>query len=142
MTPGEVRRTLERLERAQRDANKASDDRLNELARKTVPAELYAAEQKALADDVQHQGADFREAVERIEKTSLERMATLRSEIAVVDAKVAAVRKAQENHIKAHEADKSWSRSKTLTVLGIAVAAAATLIGAYIAAFAAAGGVR
>lgn len=142
MTPGEMRRSLERLERSQQDGQRAVDDRLTKLAAEMVPTSLWQAEHKSLGDDVRHLGDDVREATERIEKTSQERMATLRTEIAGVRGEVAAVRKAQEQHVKAHEADRSWSRSKTLTVVAAAIAAAATLIGAYIAAFAAAGGVK
>src|SRR6185312_8965818 len=100
---------------------------------------LWSAEHKALMDDVRHLADDWREATDRIERTSQERMATLRTEISGVRGEVAAVRKAQDQHAKAHESDRSWSRSKTLTVIAIVVGAAATLVGAYIAAFAAAG---
>jgi chromosome segregation ATPase len=141
MTPGEIRRSIDRIEGSQRDAHKAIDDRLAEVARKSVPVELWASENKALADDLKHLGSDFRDAVDRIERTSQERMTTLRGEIAGVRSEVSEVRKAQDRHVKAHEADKSWSRSKTLTVIAIVVGAAATLTAAYIAAFAAAGGV-
>jgi hypothetical protein len=135
MTEGEIRRTLARIEQAQKDANKASDDRLANLAQQMVPAALWASEHKALADDVKHLETDFREEVARIERTSQERMQTLRTEIGVI-------RKAQTAHEAMHRDSNQWSRSKTLTLIGIVVAAAATLVGAYIAAFAAAGGVR
>ena len=111
------------------------DDRLAEVARKSVPVELWQAEQKALGEDVKHLESDFREAVERIERTAVERMATLRSEIG-------AVRKAQDDHLKDHKDSGAWSRSRTLTVIAIVAGASATLIGAWIAAFAAAGGIR
>jgi chromosome segregation ATPase len=135
MTPGEIRRSLDRIEGAQRDAHKAIDDRLAEVAHKSVPLELWAAEHKSLGDDVKHLESDFRDAVDRIERTSQERMQTLRTEIGVI-------RKAQAAHEAMHRDSNQWSRSKTLTLIGIVVAAAATLVGAYIAAFAAAGGVR
>jgi hypothetical protein len=135
MTPGEMRRSLERIENGQRDAHKAIDDRIADLARKTVPVELWASEHKALADDLKHLEGDVRDAVDRIERTSQERMATLRGEIS-------GVRKGLTAHEAAHRDSSQWSRSKTLTLIGIVVAAAATLVGAYIAAFAAAGGVR
>lgn len=135
MTAGEIRRTLERLERAQRDAHKAIDDRISELARKTVPAELWASEHKALVDDVKHLEADCREGFERVERTSQERMTTLRGEIS-------AIRKAQRDHEESHRESSNWSRSKTMTVVAIVVGASATIVGAWIAAFSAAGGVR
>jgi hypothetical protein len=142
LTPGEVRRSLERLERSQQDGQRAMDDRITKLAAEMVPTPLWQSEHKTLAENVRHLADDWRESTDRIEKTSQERMATLRGEIGGVRDGVAAVRKSQELHAKAHEADKSWSRSKTLTVLAASIAAAATLIGAYIAAFAAAGGVK
>ena len=84
MTPGEIRRSIDRIEGSQREAHKAIDDRLAEVARKSVPVELWQSEQKALADDVKHLESDFRDAVDRIERTSQERMTTLRGEIGTV----------------------------------------------------------
>ena len=141
MTPGEIRRSIERLERSQQDAQRAMDDRITKLAAEMVPTPLWQSEHKGLVEDVKHLAEDVREAVGLIERTSQERMATLRTEIGGVRDQAAAVRKAQGDHLKSHEADRTWSRSKTLTVIAIAVGAAATLAGAYIAAFAAAGGV-
>jgi chromosome segregation ATPase len=135
MTPGEIRRSIDRIEGSQREAHKAIDDRLAEVARKSVPVELWQSEQKALADDVKHLESDFRDAVDRIERTSQERMTTLRGEIGTV-------RKAQADHVKEHKDSGAWSRSRTLTVIAIVVGATATLAAAWIAAFAAAGGVR
>lgn len=141
MTPGEIRRAIDRLEQTHRDGQRAVDDRLTRLAADMVPTTLWAAEHKALADDVRHLESDMQTAAARIEATSQERMATLRSEIAGARADTAAVRKAQREHAAEHAADHSWSRSKTLTIIGIVAAASATIIGAWIAAFAAAGGV-
>lgn len=135
MTPGEIRRTLERLEQAQKDANKASDDRLANLAQQTLSPALYAAEHKALGDEVKHLATDMREGLDRIERA-------MDARFAQTDKQIAAVVKAQEDHEDAHQDRAQWSRNKTLTVVAAAVGAAATLIGAYIAAFAAAGGVR
>lgn len=135
MTPGEIRRTLDRMDRTQHDSQRAMDDRITKLAAEMVPTSLWAAEHKAVVDDVRHIAEDMREAVDRIEKTSLERLGTVRTEIK-------AIRQAQEAHAKAHQDSSAWSRSKTLTVVAIVVGAVATLAGAYIAAFAAAGGVR
>jgi hypothetical protein len=135
LTPGEVRRTLERIERVQNESQKAVDDRLSELARKTVPAELWAAEHRALGDDVKGLEADLHEAVALIERTSQERMTTLRGEIAVV-------RKAQARHEENHRDSGEWSRSKKLAVAVALIGAGATLVGVWIAALLAAKGVR
>lgn len=134
MTPGEVRRTLERIERAQREANKAIDDRLANLAQQMVPATLWASEHKALADDVKHLETDCREAFDRVERTSQERKRAL-------EADIAAVRKTVADHQAEHRDHNSWSRSKTLTVIAIVVGACATLAGAWIAAVLASKGV-
>ena len=135
LTTGEIARTLGRIERSQQEAQRAVDDRITKLAAEMVPTSLWASEHKALAEDVRDLADDVREASARAESTAQERMQALRGEIK-------AVRQAQEAHAKTHEANASWSRSKTLTVVAIVVGAAATLVGAYIAAFAAAGGVR
>lgn len=134
LTPGEIRRTLDRIERQQQDTQRAMDDRVTKLAADMVPTSLWAAEHKALADDVRDLASDMQQAVTRIEATSLERMQTLRGEIK-------SVRQAQQDHAKVHEAAGAWSRSKTLTVVGIVVGAAATLAAAWIAAVLAAKGV-
>ena len=134
LTPGEIRRTFERIERALQDSQRASDDRMNELARKTVPAELWAAEHRALVDDVKHLETDVHEGFERVERTSRERKA-------VLEADIAKVRKTVEDHQKEHRDNSAWSRSKTLTVIAITVGACATLAGAWIAAVLASKGV-
>lgn len=134
MTPGEVRRTIERLELAQREAHKAIDDRLANLAQQMVPASLWQSEHKALSDDVKHLEADTRDGFERVERTSLERKRALESDIT-------AVRKTVSDHQAEHRDNSSWSRSKTMTVIAIVVGACATLAGAWIAAVLASKGV-
>lgn len=134
MTPGEVQRTLERIERAQRDAHKAIDDRIANLAQQMVPASLWQSEHKALADDVKHLEADCREGFDRVERVSQERKKGLETEIT-------AVRKSVADHQTEHRENSSWSRSKTLTVIAIVVGACATLAGAWIAAVLASKGV-
>lgn len=135
MTPGEIRRTFDRIERDHKESQKAADDRLTELARKMVPTELWQSEHRALGEDVKHLESDLREAVERTEKTSQERMTTLRGEIAVV-------RKAQAAHEAGHRDLGAWSRSKKLAVGAALIGASATLIAVWIAAVLAAKGVR
>jgi predicted nucleic acid-binding Zn-ribbon protein len=135
MSPGEVRRTLERIERAQSEAQKASDDRMSELARKTVPAELWAAQHRALEERVARNEQDAREARDRIERAVDARFVATGKEIA-------AVVKAFEDHEEDHQAQATWSRSKTLTVVGIAVGAIATIAAAWITALLAAKGVH
>jgi len=142
MSPGEIGRTLERIERQQQEGQRALGDRMTKLAADMVPTTLWSAEHKAVVDNVHDLEGDMHDAIARIESTSQERMTTLRGEIAGVRGEVAAVRKGLGEHNKKHESDSSWSRSKTLTVVGIVATVAATLIGAWIAAFAAAGGVR
>lgn len=134
-TSGEVRRTLERIEQSQKDAHKAIDDRLANLAQQMVPASLWTSERKALTDDVQHLESDVREGFDRVERTSQERMGTLRNEIS-------GVRKAQAAHEQGHRDLGAWSRSKKLAVAAALIGASATLIAVWIAAILAAKGVR
>jgi hypothetical protein len=141
-TSGEVRRTLERIQDTQKDAHRAIDDRISELARKTVPAEVHAAEMRAVNDDVKHLDSDMHDAVALIERTSQERMATLRSEIAGVRTDAAGVRKAQAKHEENHRDLGQWSRTKKLAVTVALIGASATLIAVWIAAILAAKGVR
>lgn len=131
MTPGEIRRTFDRVEAAQR----ATNDRLTDLASKVVPTDLWAAEHRALTDQLRHVERDAAEARERIEKLSSERLATVTREIGEV-------RKALREHEQEHEDDEAWSRKKILAAVGIAVGAAATLAAAWITAVLAARGVH
>ena len=135
MTPGEIRRTLERLEQQQKAAHRASDDRLANLAQQMVPAALFGVEHKALGDEVKHLAEDVREGFARVEKAMDTRFAATATQIA-------AVVKAQEDHEEAHQDRAQWSRNKTLTVIGIVVTAVATIAAAWIAAVLAAKGVR
>jgi hypothetical protein len=131
MTPGEVRRSFERIERQQ----KASDDRLGELARQMVPTELWAAEHRAALERIEHQEKDARDTAALIERTSQERMKMLLGQISDV-------RKSLAAHTKAHADNSAWSRSKKLTVVGILIGAAATIAAAWLAALLAAKGVH
>jgi hypothetical protein len=135
MTPGEVRRTLERIEQTQKDSNRAHDDRISELARKAVPAELWAAEQKNITERIEHGEHDHAEALTRLEDRSLERFTTVQNELA-------AIRGDLRDHEQLHKDSTAWSRNRVLTTIGIAVTAIATLAGAWIAAVIAAKGVH
>jgi hypothetical protein len=131
MTPGEVRRSFERIERQQ----KASDDRLGELARQMVPTELWSAEQRADRERIARQEKDAGDTAALIERTSQERMKMLLGQIADV-------RKSLAEHKKTHEDTSAWSRNKKLLVgIGL-LGAAATIAAAWIAAALAAGGVH
>lgn len=135
LTLGELARNLSRLEGRLDRALKDLDDRLTALAAKMVPSELWKAEHEALEKDVQELRDDVREAVGRIERTSLERMGVLNGRIDALGGKL-------DKHEKAHADGSAWSRSKTLTVIGIIVTAAATIGAAWIAAVLAAKGVH
>lgn len=135
LTLGELARNQGRLESRLDRALKDLDDRLTALAARMVPAELWKAEHEALEGDVRELRDDVRDAVARIERTSLERMAVLTEKIETLGRRIAA-------HEEAHVAGHAWSRSKTLTVIGIVVTAAATIAGAWIAAVLTAKGVH
>lgn len=135
VTLGEIARNLADFKSDVRQSLKDGDNRVTDLASKMVPSELWKAEHEALEDDVQELRDDVREAVARIERTSLERMGVLTEKIDALGRRIT-------THEKAHAAGNAWSRSRTLTVIGIIVAAAATVIGAWIAAVLAAKGVH
>jgi DNA helicase IV len=131
MTPGEVRRSFERIERQQ----KASDDRLGELARQMVPTELWSAEQRADRERIARQEKDAGDTAALIERTSQERMKVLLGQIAEV-------RDALAEHKRAHADNSAWSRNKKL-IVGVGVlGATATILAAWVAAALAAGGLH
>jgi hypothetical protein len=76
LTNGEIRRTLERLERGQRDG----DDRLADVAGQMVPSALFATTVKGLTDAIATVRTDMTEGFGRVEKTSLERRGVLDAE--------------------------------------------------------------
>lgn len=127
-TLGEVSRNVARLERRVESGQRDTDNRLANLAKDMVPHGLWAAEHKALDEKVSRHEREARDIQTRLER------------------EIADVRKAQAEHAKAHRQAESdaaaWSRKKTLTVVGIIVAALATVAGAWIAAVMAAGGVH
>lgn len=128
ITPGETRRWLERIERRMERGQKDTDDRMTALAKDMVPTVLWQAEHEALDDKVARHERDARETQARIER------------------EIAALHKAQDEHARAHqhaeENAAAWSRKKTMGVIGIVVGAIASVVGAWIAAVLAAGGVH
>jgi len=134
-TLGELARNLADFKRDIRESLKNADDRHADLAGKMVPTSLWQAEHESLERDVAELRDDVRQAVERIERTSLERMGVLTEKIDKLDRRIGA-------HESAHRDSNAWSRSKTLTAIGIAVGAVATVAGAWIAAVLAAKGVH
>lgn len=135
LTLGELARNLADFKKDVRQSLKDSDNRVTDLASKMVPTDLWKAEHRALEDDVKHLETDVHDAVARIERTSLERLANLNDQLA-------AIRAAQAEHEKAHADQRTWSRSRTLQAIGIAVTAAAAIAAAWIGAIVAAKGVH
>lgn len=131
MTDGEIKRSFARIEQSLKNA----DDRHADLAGKMVPTTLWQAEHKAIEKDLLELREDVRQAVERIERTSLERMGVLNDRIDAIGKRITA-------HEKAHTDQRTWSRSRTLQVVGIAVAAAAAIAAAWVGAILAAKGVH
>ena len=131
MTDGEIKRSFARIEQSLKNA----DDRHADLAGKMVPTTLWQAEHEALEKDLRELRDDVREAFARIERTSLERMGVLNERIDAIGKRITA-------HEKAHTDQRTWSRSRTLQVVGIAVAAAAAIAAAWVGALLAAKGVH
>ena len=80
MTPGEISRRFDRIERDQR----ALDDRITSVAGQMVPAALYEAAHQALIDRVAHAEADTKAGFDRVDATSRERKRELEVKIAAV----------------------------------------------------------
>lgn len=124
LTLGEVARNLDRLDKAQR-----------QLATDTVPAKQYELAHQALVDRIERHERDARDIQKRMERD-------IENRFTAVGKEIAAVVKSVEDHEESHENRASWSRSKTLTVITTILLAAATIVGAWIAAVIAAKGVH
>ncbi len=139
MTLGELARTVNRLEARVERSLKDGDDRLAALASRMVPTDLWKAEHQALQDEVKRLRDEVRETLRAAaagwDKTSLERMGVLTGRIDALVGRITA-------HERLHADRGAWSRNRTLTAIGIAVTAAATIAGAWLAAVLAAKGVH
>lgn len=80
LTPGEIRRSFDRIERALKDG----DDRHATLASKMVPVDLWQSEHRSLEGRLQEHRDDTRAALDRVERTSQERRAALTQDITAV----------------------------------------------------------
>lgn len=81
VTLGEIRRSLERLERRVENGQRDTDNRITQLASQMVPHSLWAAEHKALEDTVAELRVDTKAAFDRVERTSQERKGVLERQI-------------------------------------------------------------
>ena len=96
LTNGEIKRWLERLETRVETGQRATDDRMTQLAKDMVPHTLWAAEHKALEDTVTEVRSDMAAGFERVERTSLERKAALEKADAANAKAIKEVKDAQE----------------------------------------------
>lgn len=146
MTPGEISRRFDRIERDQR----ATDDRITGLAKAMVPTELWGSEHRALADDVKHLETDTSAAFARVDKTSLERRAALVARdddlakaIEALRAEFKAEVKAVRTELEQKAAKRTeWSRQLKITVFTVVGAVVAALLGAWVTALLTAKGIR
>lgn len=139
LTNGEIRRWLERIEARVTEGQRATDDRLTNLAKSMVPADLWAAEHRAVVDDVKHLQTDTTDALARVEKTSLERRAALTARDDDLEKKIEALRKSIDQ--KANKRTE-WSRQLKITVFTVGGALLAALLGAWVTALLTAKGIR
>lgn len=128
VTLGEVRRTLDRLDRRVAEGQKHTDDRLAQLAGQMVPTALWAAEHKALEDTVSELRADTKAGFERVENTSQERKRALEKADAENAAATAAVRKMVEDDRAARDARRPSTLTNWLTGIGVTVALIALIV--------------
>lgn len=102
LTPGEIHRWLQRLEQRVTDGQRATDDRITQLAKDMVPTALWASEHEALEGVVAEQRTDMAAAFARAESTSLERKAALeKADLANAKA-IKEVKDAQQDRARGH----------------------------------------
>jgi hypothetical protein len=89
MTPGEIARTFQR----HAEDLRSIDGKITDLAKAMVPTELWAAEHRALQNDLVEHERDTRDAFTRAEATSLERRSALQTKDAELEARIEALRK-------------------------------------------------
>jgi hypothetical protein len=124
MTPGEIGRRFERIERDQR----ATDDRITGLARDMVPNALWAAEHKALEERLTELRSDMTTGFDRIERTSQERKAALERKDTELGREIAAIRKAAAEERSARERARPGTLTNWLTGIGVFVALIALIV--------------
>lgn len=100
LTLGEVARSVTRIEVRLDRALKDIDDRHAALASKVVPTDLWRAEHESLENEVRQLRDDVRQAVERIERTSLERRAALVSADQELGKQIEALRRDHDLRLK------------------------------------------
>lgn len=124
LTSGEISRRFERIERDQR----ATDDRITQLAKDMVPTTLWQSEHEALEGVVAELRADMRAGFERVEATSQERRAALAARDAELAASVAEVRR----EVAEDRADRDKRRPSVvanwITAAGVVVALVALIV--------------
>ena len=128
LSNGEIRRWLERTDRQMQAGQKATDDRLAQLASQMVPTSLWAAEHKALEDTVAELRADMKTGFERIENTSRERKAVLEKADAENAAAISAVRRMVEDERAGRDKSRPAIVANWITVSGVLVALAALVV--------------
>jgi predicted nucleic acid-binding Zn-ribbon protein len=146
LTPGEIVRSLKRLE----ESDRSLGDRITGLASAMVPNDLWSAEHRSVIEDVRHLEEDVKAGFDRVERTSLDRRATLQQRDDDLEKKINAVRDEYRAEIKSlrealdQKAAKrtEWSRQLKIAVFSIAGAIAAAIAGAWVAAILTSKGIR
>lgn len=132
MTPGEIMRTFARVDAGQR----ATNDRVAELARETVSARQYETAHQALIDRVVHLEQDTTGRLSGLAATSSERYATVTRDMAELkerfDREIEDIRgeiKAlRSERARSHEA--SWARwSAAIAAIAAVALVVVTLLG-------------
>jgi hypothetical protein len=133
-TPGEIARSIKRLEDAitacgtRSDAAvRATNDRVAELAKSMLPTELWAAEHRALKEDFVHQEADNRAAFARVESSAAERHRTTGREIRDVKTLIETEVKGLRSEIKAIREERAKRSVNTWQIVVSIIAALAAV---------------
>ncbi len=128
VTLGELHRTLDRLERRVDSGQRATDDRITQIASQMVPHSLWAAEHKAIEDTVAEAKADMQAGFERVERASQERKGVLERKDAELAKEIAEVRKEVASDRVARERARPGNLANWLTGAGVLVALIALIV--------------
>lgn len=124
MTPGEISRRFDRIERDQR----ALDDRITSVAGQMVPAALYEAAHQALIDRVAHAETDTKAAFDRVESTSRDRKTVLEKADADNAKAITALRRALEEDRAVRVRSRPSIVANWITASGVVIALIALIV--------------
>lgn len=124
LTSGEIMRRFDRIERDQR----ATDDRITQLAKDMVPTTLWASEHEALEGVVAELRADMQAGFGRVEDTARERKSALDRKDAELAAGLAEVRREAAEDRAERDKRRPGVIANWITAAGVVVALVALIV--------------